>query len=248
MNPKETLRIAKLVLGLLHFKDSRLFKTSCPLCGSGFLLRLNRTEMGLRCVRCKASAVHMSIGSALQNLGLELSGVDAFEMSSRGPLVKFLGGSCRSLQVSEFWPNIEPGSSYEGIQCQNVEQLTFKDEQFNLCTSTEVFEHVADDKRGFAEIHRVLRPMGMLVFSVPLTGSESTLQRTRLVGDHIIHLEEPEYHGDAITGQGQVLAHRNYGVDILSLLLEVGFSRAWIDEAPVNYFHGIGRQIIVAQK
>lgn len=248
MDLKETLRMTKVVFGLLHFKDLRLLNTSCPLCGSGFLLRLNRSEMGLRCVRCKGSAVHMSIGSALQNLGLELSAVDAFEMSSRGPLVKFLERSCRSLRVSEFWSNVAPGNYYEGIQCQNVEQLTFKDEQFNLCTSTEVFEHVADDKRGLAEIRRVLRPMGMLVFSVPLTGSESTLQRTRLVGDHIIHLEEPEYHGDVISGQGQVLAHRNYGVDILSLLLEVGFSRAWIDESPISYFHGVGRQIIVAQK
>ncbi|MDG1215007.1 MAG: methyltransferase domain-containing protein [Luminiphilus sp.] len=119
--------------------------------------------------------------------------------------------------------------------------------QFNLCTSTEVFEHVADDKRGFSEIRRVLRPMGMLVFSVPLTDSESTLQRTVTVGDQTIHLGEPEYHGDAISGQGQLLAHCNYGADVLSLPLEVGFSDAWIDESPINYFHGVGRQIILAQ-
>ena len=45
----------------------------------------------------------------------------------------------------------------------------YGDASFDLCTSTEVFEHMPDDLNGFSEIRRVLRPGGRFVFTVLLT-------------------------------------------------------------------------------
>lgn len=46
-------------------------------------------------------------------------------------------------------------------------QLPYGDASFDLVIAFEVFEHIADDARAVAEAHRVLRPGGQLLFSVP---------------------------------------------------------------------------------
>jgi SAM-dependent methyltransferase len=107
-----------------------------------------------------------------------------------------------------------------------VQCLTFDDGSFDLVTSTEVFEHVPDDRRAFVEVHRVLRPGGALVFTVPLMETGSTLERARLEHGALVHLTEPEYHGDRLRGRGRVLAFRTYGSDILDRLRAAGFEAA----------------------
>jgi SAM-dependent methyltransferase len=110
--------------------------------------------------------------------------------------------------VSELFDDVEAGRLRDGVQCQDVQRLTHAAASFDLVTSTEVFEHVPDDRRAFAEVHRVLRPGGFLVFTVPLMDAATTLERARLHDGKIVHLVEPEYHGDHLRGRGRVLAFR----------------------------------------
>ncbi|MGH7731856.1 MAG: class I SAM-dependent methyltransferase, partial [Candidatus Eiseniibacteriota bacterium] len=102
----------------------------------------------------------------------------------------------RALTLSEYFDDIRPGDWKGGVQCQDVQRLTYPDDSFDLVTSTEVFEHVPDDGRAFAEVHRVLRPGGFLVFTVPLMDTTPTLERARIERGAIVHLVAPEYHGD----------------------------------------------------
>jgi SAM-dependent methyltransferase len=125
--------------------------------------------------------------------------------------------------VSELFDDVEAGQFRRRVQCQDVQRLTYDDVSFDLVTSTEVFEHVPDDRRAFAEIHRVLRPGGALVFTVPLMDTVTTLERARLDHGAIVHLTDPEYHGDRLRGRGRVLAFRTYGLDILDRLRAAGF-------------------------
>ncbi|MDG1987483.1 MAG: methyltransferase domain-containing protein [Halieaceae bacterium] len=221
-------------------------KISCSLCEFPFLVVLARGEMGIRCPRCRASVVHMSMAHVLNAHCDSLSKFAVYELSSRGPFVTYLRRSCMNLKVSEFWPDLSPGQWRNGIQCQNVERLTYADESFDLCTSTEVFEHVVDDLIGFREIRRVLRSGGVFIFSVPLRLDERTLERAALIDGEICYLEEPEYHDDLLRGAGKVLAYRTYGFDITDKLLEAGFSKAIIDTSATEYFNGLGRPLIVA--
>lgn len=46
--------------------------------------------------------------------------------------------------------------------------LPYGDDSFDLVAACDVIEHVADDGRVFAELTRVLKPGGWLIFSVPL--------------------------------------------------------------------------------
>ena len=45
--------------------------------------------------------------------------------------------------------------------------LSYDDASIDLILSSDVFEHVPDPYRAHAEVHRVLRPGGHHVFTVP---------------------------------------------------------------------------------
>jgi SAM-dependent methyltransferase len=153
-------------------------------------------------------------------------GAHVYELSSRGALCRHLRRTFARVTVSELFDDVAAGQFRDGVQCQDVQRLTFGDAAFDLVTSTEVFEHVPDDRRAFAEVHRVLRPGGALVFTVPLMESVATLERARLEHGAVVHLTEPEYHGDRLRGRGHVLAFRTYGLDILDRLRAAGFEAA----------------------
>lgn len=191
----------------------------------------------------------MSIAEALGRRVTGLSGLHIYELSSRGAFFDYLGRFCRNLTFSEYFDDVPPGGFREGIQCQDVERLTYADASFDLCTSTEVFEHVPDDMRGFAEIARVLRKGGMFLFTVPLSGGRRSVERARRAGGGgIEYLLPPVYHGDRLRGRGKVLCYRDYGNDILERLLASGFSRSELILPERSRWWGMGRPVVMAIK
>jgi SAM-dependent methyltransferase len=185
-------------------------------------VRLHGGDAGRRCLRCLSTFRHRAVGAVLHRLRVH-RGAHVYELSSRGALCRFLRRTFARVTVSELFEGVAPGGFRGGVQCQDVQRLTYADASFDLVTSTEVFEHVAEDSRAFAEVHRVLRAGGHLVFTVPLMDAAPTLERARLEGGAIVHLVEPEYHGDRLRGRGGVLAFRTYGPDILDRLHRAGF-------------------------
>jgi SAM-dependent methyltransferase len=119
------------------------------------------------------------------------------------------------------------GASVDGIRNESVTGLTFDTGSLSHVLSFEVFEHVPDYRRAFAECARVLRPGGSLLFSVPfLRDAPQTLVRARVLADGTVeHLLEPEYHGDPLSSDG-CLCYQHFGWDMLDDLRQAGFSRA----------------------
>jgi SAM-dependent methyltransferase len=218
----------------------------CPMCGPSLLLRLERNAIGVRCLRCGASAITLAMASVLlaERPGFRRERV--YELSSRGPLYEFLRRNAADLSYSEYFDDLAPGAERDGVQCQDVQRLTHPDAAFDLVTSTEVFEHVPDDRRGFAEIRRVLRPGGAFIFTVPLADAERTVERAVLEQGGLKHLLPPEYHDDRIRGRGSVLVYRDYGHDIAERLLGAGFLAARIERAAERAFLGAGAAVVVA--
>ena len=220
---------------------------ACPVCGNHLQLRLNTDEMGVRCLRCGASPVTQSIVDRIRAEHADVSALSVYELSSRGALVDWLAARAGSLTTSEYLPEITPGSFHQGVRCEDVQRLTFADALFDLCTSTEVFEHVSDDHAGFAQVRRVLRPGGMFIFTVPLSGSDHTVERACVVDGQLTHLLEPEYHGDPFSPGRRVLCMRNYGSDIVERLRHAGFLRARLVRPSSRMLHH-ARAVIVAER
>jgi SAM-dependent methyltransferase len=55
-----------------------------------------------------------------------------------------------------------------------ITALPFAAQRFDLVVAFDVIEHVADDRRACSELHRVLKPGGRLVLSVPLHAARWT--------------------------------------------------------------------------
>ena len=245
--PMKILARMRAGWSLLDPAEFALAPGRCPFCGATMFVRLRRDPIGVRCVRCGASAVHVSLGWALRRRMPNLAQCDACELSARGPLVAYLRRCARSVATSEYFPEVDSGTMHAGVLCEDVQALSYADERFDLVTHTEVLEHVPDDARAFAELFRVLRRGGTMLFTVPLHGGAVTVERARLRDGEIEHLQPPVYHNDPLRAQS-ILAFRDYGTDILDRLRAAGFVDAGIDAVAGRVPWIAGHCIVVARK
>ena len=235
---------------ILKISDLAIQRSICQCCGGTWLVRLGRSELGVRCLSCRASAVHMSLAKVVRSRVPSLQTARVHEFSSRGPFVAFLHHYAGTLSLSEYFDGVTPGEEVEGVRCEDVERISFEAGKFDLITSTDVFEHVADDQRGFEEVRRVLGEGGQFIFTVPIRlDRSSTVERAvRGVDGTITHLLPPEYHGDRLRGSSAVLSFRDYALDIKERLLRAGFVRVEIVVPDATLYWGFGRAVIVASR
>jgi hypothetical protein len=118
---------------------------------------------------------------------------------------------------------------------QNLEELTFADNSFDLVITSDVMEHVRLDNKAHQEIRRVLKPGGVYLFTVPhFRHGRETIVRVKIVDpadpgkDEFVM--EKEYHGDANSEDHRALSYRAYGTDLDEFLNELGFSVDYSNE------------------
>lgn len=233
---------------LLEIRELATAKEVCPFCGPTLFLRLNARDEGVRCLRCTASTVHLSMGQMIRVEESDLSGLDICEFSAHGPLVAFLARSASSAAFSEYSSERERGSFHADVRNEDVQQLTYPDQSFDLITHSEVMEHVPDDTAAFRELRRVLRKSGSMIFTVPLSEAALTVERARIDSQgHIEHLLEPAFHTDPWQAGAGILAFRDYGKDIVQRLNAAGFSNVDIRQPTLLIDWITLRHVIVAR-
>jgi SAM-dependent methyltransferase len=123
--------------------------------------------------------------------------------------------------ASHYYAGAAPGNIVNGIRCEDLEHLTFDNESFDLHITQDVFEHLFNPAAAFREIARTLRPSGAHVFTTPLVRkNEPTRFCASLAPDGtVIHLVEPEYHGNPISSEGSLVTV-NWGYDITNFIFE----------------------------
>lgn len=109
--------------------------------------------------------------------------------------------------------------SPDGWINQDLEQMTFADECFDLVITQDVMEHVFDLDEVCREISRTLRPGGAHIFTVPLINKgRPTEQWARREPDgSITHLGKPEYHGNPVDEKGALVTW-HYGFDLAAMI------------------------------
>jgi len=237
-------------VGMVNWSNFAVSLYYCPLCGGKRpFVRLDANAISVRCLFCRATPITLSLVAVLRHIAPDLHSKEVYELSSRGPLVEYLKRKSKSLVCSEYFDGVIPGNYENNVQCQDVQRLTYANERFDICTSTEVFEHVPDDAKGFSEIHRVLKPGGIFAFTVPLDIGKTTVERAMPGWEgEVRHLLPPEYHSDPFRKSEPILAFRNYGYDILEKLVNSGFKRAELRSPGWNMPWGYWRPVTVAYR
>lgn len=192
---------------------------ACPACWS-----LNRMKF-LADVLLKPyrSSKVSSIKDALPFLG-ELR---IHEFGFVGPIHDLLA-QLPQFSASDFFDDVPPGErALNGVMCQDIQKLTFPDEELDLCISQDVFEHLPDPWQGFREIYRVLKTSGRHIFTIPYSpNAEHSIVRATLDDSGLRYVLPAEYHGDPIRGEAGALVFTDFGRDIFRRLEAMGFSVA----------------------
>jgi hypothetical protein len=211
---------------------------TCSVCGSHqvFVRRASALREGYRCVSCRASlryraqadailrryAAHgaSSLAELVDEPGF--GGLAVWEPGVLGPFRPHLRRLPGYVE-SDYWPDVPPGGERDGVRCEDLMALTFPASAFDLVLTSDIFEHVRRPAVAFAEVHRVLRPGGRHIFSIPIQEpwQATTVARVDTSGDEDVLLCEARYHlGPKKT---QHLVYNDFGRDLLDVLDGVGF-------------------------
>jgi 2-polyprenyl-3-methyl-5-hydroxy-6-metoxy-1,4-benzoquinol methylase len=90
------------------------------------------------------------------------TGLNARQLAAMGHTV--IGTDVSSVAIEKFKQN-----GFEGFVCdmEKGAGLPLPDASFDLVFASEVIEHIADTSTFLAELHRLARPLGLLVLSTP---------------------------------------------------------------------------------
>lgn len=198
------------------------FPGFCPIClhETTFVAADAWYRDSLNCTRCEGGSLprHRALALVLGELRPDWRRERIHESSpSPGGLSAAMAAQCRRYLATHYFPDIPPGG-YEasGIRCENLERQTFADGEFDIVLTQDVMEHVFDPGAAYREIHRTLKGGGLYLHTFPMRKwmSDAIVKRAELGSDGVvIHLTEPEYHGNPIDAKGVLVTH-DYGYDV----------------------------------
>lgn len=213
------------------------YRGDCAVCGcrARFLHTRSSIRESYSCPECRASLRYREQAQVIIDLLAkdnsrsiaELVNEDTFrqltiyEPGISGPFRRYFS-SLPNYRNSFYWSDIPPGEYRDGVQCQDIMNLTFEDSTFDLVITSDIFEHVRKPLAGFAELRRVLKANGVHVFSIPVFHPmpPNTHSRVDTSGPTDVFLDPPRYHGDGAGGKS--LVYNDFGEDLVVKLSEIG--------------------------
>lgn len=113
------------------------------------------------------------------------------------------------------------------IPIEDLQNISFRSDTFDIVSTNEVLEHIPSIDLALAEIHRILKPGGAHIGTVPFRFMDRHSERKAAIQDgKLVHLAEAEYHGNPMDPSGGSLVFEIPGWDILERARACGFSSA----------------------
>lgn len=128
---------------------------------------------------------------------------------------------------SEYYDDVERGSYKDGVRSEDLQNLTFDSNTFDIVISLDVFEHIPDPWKAFSEVNRVLKPGGIGIITVPIDiRNQSTVTLAKVENGEVKYFREPSYHLDPLREEG-ALVFTDFGTDIVSNLIKMGYKASF---------------------
>ena len=146
----------------------------CSFCNKETVLQPYNGRPNAQCPKCKALERHRDLGNYIRDVIPE-GGTNWLWVA---PINKEI---CKALAESKGC------TRYNGIDLSgqrgdvmDVQNMSFIDGDFDVAVCYHVLEHVDDDDQALSEIHRVLKPNGLLLFQVPMGGKVGVMGHKRV--------------------------------------------------------------------
>ncbi|WP_158881882.1 methyltransferase domain-containing protein [Rhodanobacter sp. L36] len=221
----------------------------CPACdrptvfqvstSATFADRPNLRE-GLRCEHCRLTARQRLVALAMREEIPRMPSKPAGLLLEKTTLLyRFARAKWHWLIGSEFLgPQRISGRHYwwsthwwrwRRTRHESITAFSLANQSVDLIAHSDVLEHVHDTALAALECVRVLRPGGVMLFTIPffIDRDHSLLRGRPLADGSIEHLETPEYHGDGMSRRGIYTFH-HFGWDFMDTLRAAGFSQVEI--------------------
>lgn len=199
----------------------------------------------------RESSYCYNCGSSLRSRGIASAIISSYPQSKASSLVQWIRwAKTQNLTIAEInycadlhpWLSKVPGTTLsqhaettlraklanwlKGIKSEDIMNLSYANDSFDLVLHTEVIEHVTNYQQALSECRRVLKPGGICLFTVPiLMDRKKTLRKAFLThpSEEVIHLAQPSYHGQQKEGN---LVFWEFGRDLITNNhLQIAFAR-----------------------
>jgi SAM-dependent methyltransferase len=158
------------------------------------------------------------------------------EATSRVALI--LRGKYPYYLGTEYLPDEAAQLKYFPVPHMDLQRIDYPAESFDVFTSGAVFERIPDLDQALMEIHRVLKPGGVVVSYFPFDpGRSNTIIKASLseIGE-VIHHGESEYDGNPVGEPDGSTVFQLLGWDLLPKLLSYGFEDAYFSMIASSHF------------
>jgi SAM-dependent methyltransferase len=144
---------------------------ACPCCGREFRKFARFYGANDQCPGC---------GSLMRHRAVLLYLRDVLKVKSTAEAILHVAPE----PAMSRWLSSRPAAEYVSVDLESpladvhadLTDLPFGDDSFDLIVCSHVLEHIPEDRRAIAELHRVLQPGGTAIVQVPIHPIETTIE------------------------------------------------------------------------
>jgi SAM-dependent methyltransferase len=169
-------------------------------------------QQGFHCVHCQSNLRSMTLAHALCHARRWTGTLDTWVRSDDACTVRLLEINEAGL-LTKFLSQL-PGYVFVAYPQVDIHALPFEAASFDFVVHSDTLEHVPNPVHALAECRRVLKPEGVLAYTIPIVVGRGSRSRYGL---------PPSYHGMPGADMEDYRVQTEYGADAWTQLMEAGY-------------------------